>query len=141
MDGAADRVQNAPNTYPIYASLLSDLTALMVQQAQSALDRTEDLLAEALRSNPDRKEAEVQKLATKLKEPLISMPKSHAALFGVNDALNVGLPVKEIDMKSEQWQILWRLWTKYWVLSVNSPQKRVYEGRRVSWVLNWPTTP
>ena len=119
---------------------MSDLTALKVQQAQSALDRTEDLLAEALRSNPDRKEEEVQELSEKLKEPLISRPKSHAALFGVNDALNIGLPVTEIDMKSEHWQMLWRLWTKYFVLGISDPQ-RIYEGRRVSWVSSWPTNP
>ncbi len=41
-----------PDTYSIHAALLSDVTALMVQQARSELLPTGDLLEEALASNP-----------------------------------------------------------------------------------------
>lgn len=135
VEDATQKVQEAPNTYPIYASLLADLTALMVQQARSALDRSEDLLSEALRSNPDRSDEVVEELAKKLKEPLISRPKSHAALFGVQDAKKAGLPVQEADLKGEQWQLIWRLWTKYFALR---SQVRVYEGLHASQILPWP---
>ena len=63
VDDATEKVQQAPDTYPIYASLLGDVTALQVQQARSALERTEDQLEEALRSNPDRTDAQVEQLA------------------------------------------------------------------------------
>jgi len=135
VEDAAQKVQDAPNTYPIYASLLADVTALMVQQARSALDRTEDLLREALRSNPDRSDEAVEELAKRLKEPLISRPKSHAALFGIQDARKAGLPVQAADLAGEQWQLVWRLWTKYFVLG---SQLRVYEGRLASQILPWP---
>jgi hypothetical protein len=135
VDDATQKVQQSPDTYPIYASLLGNLTALMVQQARSALDRTEDLLKEALRSNPDRSEEEVQELSKNLEEPLISRPKSHAALFGVNDAQKAGLPVKSADLNGEQWQLIWRLWTKYFALG----SQRVYEGARSSQVFAWPS--
>ncbi|MGH9023349.1 MAG: SDH family Clp fold serine proteinase, partial [Acidimicrobiia bacterium] len=105
-----------PDTYPLHASLLSDVSALMVQQARSALARTDDLVAEALRSNPDRSESEVAKLRKQLKEPLIDLPTSHGAIFGARDAMKAGLPVVEADPASDQWRIVWRLWALYFNL-------------------------
>jgi membrane-bound ClpP family serine protease len=137
VDDAAQKMQAAPATYPLYVSLLSDVTGLMVQQARSALDRTQDLLNEALRSNPDRSADEIEELSKNLTEPLIERPKSHAALFGYQDAKKAGLPVIEADLKSDQWQLLWRLWTKYFAMNVAST--RVYEGRRASQIHPWPT--
>ena len=131
VDDATKKVQQAPNTYPIHASLLTDVTALMVQQARSALERTEDLLEEALRSNPDRSEKQVRVLKRKLHMPLIELPKSHAALLGADDAIKMDLPVVKADPASEQWQLIWRLWTKYFALG--PPQ--VYEGSFASRVV------
>lgn len=39
-----------PDTYPLHASLLSDVSGLMVQQARSTIDRSSDLVLEALKS-------------------------------------------------------------------------------------------
>ena len=112
VEDATQRVQNSPNTYALYASLLSDVTALMVQQARSALDRTEVQLEEALKSNPDRKTDQVEELKESLRLPLITAPKSHAAIFGAAEAKQAGLPVVEANPAGESWQMLWRLWTK-----------------------------
>ena len=135
VDDAAQKVQESPDTYPLYASLLSNVDALAVQQARSALDRTEDLLSEALSSNPDRCAKSVADLSERLKEPLITRPRTHAALFGVQDAKAVGLPVQEVDLQGEQWQMLWRLWAKYYDRGVVGGHARFYEGRRASWEL------
>lgn len=137
VEDATEKVQNSPATYPIYASLLGDLTAIMVQQARSAMGRSEDLLTEALRSNPDRKAHEVERLCEALKPPLIERPQSHAALFSADDALKVGLPVQKADLAGDAWKMLWRLWTKYFALG----SKIVYEGRRASQVFDLPATP
>lgn len=134
VEEASKRVQAAPETYPIHATLLGDVTALMVQQARSALARTEDQLEEALRSNSDRKPAEIQALKKSLKALLIKRPASHAALFGAQDAKRAGLPVEEVDPKSNQWQLIWRLWAKYFALG---PAARVYEGARASHIGSW----
>jgi len=106
----------------------------MVQQARSALARTEDQLEEALKSNADRTDEEVQKLKRNLRALLIRRPKSHAALFSASDAIRSGLPVMNADPKSYQWQLIWRLWTKYFTLG---PAARVYEGTRPSHVGSW----
>ena len=135
VDDAAEKVQEAPDTFPLYASLLSNVDGLEVQQARSALDRTEDLLSEALRSNPDRTEEEVENLRNCLKEPLITRPRSHSALFGVRDAINSGLPVEQVDLQSEHWQMIWRLWAKYYYLGATGQLTQFYEGRRASWEL------
>ncbi len=132
VDDAAKKVQEAPETYPLYASLLSDVTALMVQQARSAIERTGDLLEEALRANPDRTDKEVATLTEQLKGPLIDRPRSHAATFGAADAARAGLPVTTADPADRQWRMIWRLWTKYFTLN-----SRVYEGVRASKVLPW----
>lgn len=135
VDDATEKVQQAPDTYPIHAALLTDITALMVQEARAALQRTSDLVEEALRSNPDRSDDEVTQLQKTLRKPLIEAPKSHAALFGAEDASKAGLPVVKADPKSEQWEMVWRLWAKYFALG----PPRVYEGHSASKVLQWPT--
>ena len=132
VDDATKVVQEAPNTYPIYASLLGDVTAIQVQQARSALGRTEDQLGEALKSNPDRGNDEAETLQEALKEPLIQDTKSHTAFFGINEAKRVGLPVLDADQNKDQWQAAWRLWAKYFVLGSGVA---VYEGHRASHIL------
>ena len=92
VDDATKKVQAAPDTYPIHAALLSDVTALRVQQARSELLRTGDLLQEALSSNPDRTAVQVAALKKKLRVPLIQRPKTHAAIFNVADARKAGFP-------------------------------------------------
>ncbi len=135
VDDATQKVQNAPNTYPIHASLLSNVTVLMVQQARSALDRTADLLEEALKSNPNRSDQDVRKLKKNLIGPLINKPKSHSALFSARDAANAALPVTVADLNDDQWKLIWRLWVKYFTLD----ETRIYEGKRASRILKWPT--
>jgi hypothetical protein len=132
LEEATAKVQESPDTYPIHASLLSDVTGLMVQQARAALGRTDDLLFEALRSNPNRSREEVDRLVDALAEPLINAARSHGAIFGTREAYAAGLPVVEPSPNSLQWQIVWRLWAKYFALSA-----RVYEGQRASKVLPW----
>lgn len=134
VDHATTEVQSRPETYPIHAALLGDITALMVQQARSALARTSDLVEEALKSNPERKAEEIDQLKAKLRTPLIELPKSHAAIFGADDAETAGLPVLKADPAGEQWQLIWRLWAKYYALG----PPRVYEGLSASKVMLWP---
>ncbi len=131
VDDAAEKVKEYQETYPVYASLLSDITALMLQQARSALDRTSDQLEEALKSNPDRQPQEVKRLKDKLKGPMIERPAAHAALFSADDALEAGLPVIKADPSGKQWQLIWRLWTKYFALG-SKLYSGVYENARVS---------
>lgn len=73
VDDAAERVQEAPDTFPIYASLLGDVNALMVQQARSALERNRDQLEEALKSNPDRSDNDVNELKSTLIQLLLNV--------------------------------------------------------------------
>ena len=134
VDEATSRVQAAPETYAaLHAALLADVTALMVQQARAALARTDDLLEEALRANKDRSNEEVDALRTSLAEPLITSAKSHGAVFGLDEALAAGLPVTPADPLSAQWQVIWRLWAKYFAMS-----QRFYEGERASKMFPWP---
>jgi len=137
VDDATAKVQAAPDTYPIHAALLSDVSALMVQQARSELLRTGDLLEEALASNPDRTKTQVATLKKKLRVPLIQRPKTHAAIFNVSDAEKAGLRAAAADLDGEQWQRIWRLWAKYFAMG----PPRVYEGVRASIILRWPTEP
>jgi ATP-dependent protease ClpP protease subunit len=132
VDDAAAKVQVAKDTYPIYAALLGDVTGILVQQARSAIGRSEDLLKLALESCPARNKAEVDKLHTALKPQLIDLAKAHAAIFGAKEAIAAGLPVKEKHPADPHWQDIWSLWTYYVVLN-----SRVYEGARASQVFPW----
>lgn len=132
VDNAAQKVQEAPETYPLYVSLLSDVSSIMLQQARTALDSTADLLQEALSSNPDRSAAAVMDLIHSLTEPLINRHRTHSALFSVRNAIDAGLPAQEVDLQSEQWRMVWSLWTKYFTLLSSNQIGGIYEGHRVS---------
>ena len=155
VEDAEQRIQANPQTYPLHASLrpprrvtevevavgellqtemLSDVTALMVQQARDEIARTGDQVREALASHPDREESQIDALARALHEPLIGEPQSHRAIISAADAGALGLPVKAVDPASAQWRAIWRIWTKYVALGA----VRVYEGQTASQVLQPP---
>ncbi len=131
VDDAAVKVMESPDTYPVYAPLLSDITAIMLQQARSALQGTSDLLEEALKSNRDRKPEEVQRLKRNLLGPMIERNPTHSALFSADDAREAGLPVMPVAPSDDQWQLIWRLWTKYFALGPIF-YTGIYEGSAVS---------
>lgn len=130
VDNAATAVTAAPDTYPIYAALLADVNAIILQQARAGMDRTGELLQQALASNPARTEVEVGVLAAALNDALVVRARNHGALFGIREAQEAGLPVLAKDPLDPQWQAIWRIWTRYFALDA-----RVYESRRASQLL------
>lgn len=132
VDNATAKIQVAPDTYPLHAALLGDVTGILVQQAKSALERSDDLLSLALASCSARNNEAVTGLHTRLRPLLIEGAKTHAAIFGPNEAIKAGLPVKLLHPSDPEWQAIWGLWTRYFVLS-----SRVYEGARASQVFPW----
>lgn len=130
VDEAEKAVSDNPESYTLHVSLLADVTAVMVQQARSALARTDDLVRAALSSNPDRSPKVIETIFDEIKTSLIDLPQSHAAVFGTSEATAAGLPVQEIDPSSEQWRLIWRLWTKYCQLAPAA----IYEGDLASQV-------
>lgn len=136
LDEAERRVNENPNSFPLFSSLLSDVNMLMIEQARSALDRSESLMREALSSLPRRKDDEIDRLSSDLKAPLIDDPSIHSAVFSADDAARYGLPVKKADVCSEQWRIIWNLWTSYYAMGCfPAGNTSVYEGLRASNVL------
>ena len=131
MERALDDVAARPDTYPIHSALLADVNALMVEQARSAVARTDDLVREALNSNPDRRPDETDALAERLHEPLIEAPKDHAAIFSAKQAKALGLPVRICDPASDQWRQIWQLWMHYYVLG----PARIYENELASQII------
>lgn len=137
IDEAERRVKDSPETYPLFAGLLSDVNMLMVEQARSALDRTEALVREALGCCESRSEKEVDNLTKTLKDPLIDEPKSHSAVIDVKAAQKFGLPAEPFDPASDEWRRVWELWTRYFTLGCwPAGFTAVYEGRRASHILS-----
>lgn len=130
VERALDDVAARPDTYPLHSALLAEVNALKVEQARSALARTDDLVREALQSNPDRTHPEVDALVEELHEPLIEAPKDHAAIFGAEYARRLGLPVTICDPASDQWRRIWQLWMHYYALG----PARIYENELASQV-------
>ena len=133
VEDASQRVMGSPDTYPIHAALLSDITAIMVQQARAALDRTAQQLDEALMSNPDREKSSVKELKDALGDRMIQSNPTHGALFSADDALTQGLPVIKADPSKPAWQLIWRLWARYFALGVKR-NRWVYESAKASQV-------
>ena len=128
VEDAEQRIQANPETYPLHASLLNDITALLVQQAKDAIARTDDQMNEALVCVDGRDETETAALASKLREPLIQNPQSHGTAISARDAKMLGLPVEEIKASEAHWQSIWRLWAKYAALNAGA----IYEGQTAS---------
>lgn len=135
VDEAERRIKEAPDTFPLFASLLSDVNLLMVQQARSAINRSGALVREAL-GCAGRREEDVPKLADALAKPLIEEPASHSAVISAEDAKAVGLPVTVADPRSPEWVYIWNLWTRYFTLGCfpRGPVA-IYEGRRASHII------
>ena len=130
VERAFDDVAQRPDTYALHSAMLTEVNALKVEQARSALARTDDLVREALQSNPDRTREQTEELAAILHEPLIEAPKDHAAIFGAHFAQELGLPVTICDPASAQWQQIWQLWMHYFALG----PAIIYENERASQV-------
>lgn len=124
-------VSENPNSFPIHSVLLSDVTEIMVQQAQSILDRTDHLMKEALESCPRRTVKDVNELCSSLKGPLIDEPKFHGAIIGVDKAIELKLNVEKLEPTSGKWKRIWFLWSRYFDM-VQGGETLIYEGRRVS---------
>lgn len=135
VDYAERAVQERPETYPIHASLLANVTALMVQSARSAIARTDQVAKEALRSCSGRSYEEVERMWESLKKPLAEEPADHSAVFDAQAALAAGLPVRALDPASRHWQFIWRLWVKYALIN-----EAVYEGAYSSQLVRHPPT-
>ncbi|MFP5281841.1 MAG: SDH family Clp fold serine proteinase [Actinomycetes bacterium] len=136
IDEAEERITKNPDTYPLFAGLLADVNMLMVEQARSALDRTEALVREALGCHRGRSTLEVKQLARKLQAPLIDDPASHSAVIPVEAARGFGLPAVAADPHSAEWSLIWALWTRYFTLGCfPAGQVAIYEGRRASHVI------
>ena len=131
VEDAENRIEKHPKTYPLHASLLNDITAILVQQARDAIARTGDLLKEALACASDRPADTVASLAKVLHGPLIADPQSHGTVISAKAASKLGLPVKELGPDDAQWQLIWRMWTKYAVLNA----ARIYEGQVASFIV------
>lgn len=147
VEDALERTQDNPSSSAFLASLLSDVTYLMYQEAKASIERIHDLIEVALSSNPDRSDCEVNNLAEKLKQLTVADPKVHSAIFGIKEAGEAGLPV--LSPSPEQWEIIWRLWTKYFYLRRQraglDPEGRslrtlIYENRTASQVVTVPWT-
>lgn len=115
-DRALDAVAARPDGYPVIAASLRGVDALLVEEARAALERTESQMREALASNPDRVEQEVDKLTEALKGPLIEETARHDELFSAKDAARRGLPIQEADLNGDQWRRVWQLWVAYFEL-------------------------
>ena len=130
---AEKRVTKNPDSFPLFASLLSEVNMLMVEQARSALDRSAALMVEALKTQGQRSDAEVKTLAARLKAPLIKAPTMHSAVISADDATKLGLPVVKADTASPEWKTLWSLWTRYFAMGCWPANLRaIYEGARAS---------
>ena len=133
VERSLNEVALEPNTYPLHAAMLGGIVATTVQFARSALARTGDLARQAVSSNPDRDARSVSAVCRRIDKPLISAPHSHGALIGAREADKAGLPVRELQPKDPQWQMIWALWTQYFAAG---PIHKLlaYEGVKASQV-------
>lgn len=136
VDEAEKRITANPETYPLFANLLAEVTMIMVEQARYALARSGALVKESLSAATGRTPEDVQALADALQQPLIEEPTSHSAVIGVDAAKSFGLPAEAADPDSDEWAIIWSLWTRYFNLGAFPVGPvAIYEGDRASQII------
>lgn len=135
-DEAMERIAGNPEAYPVVAALMGNLTALDIQKARSATERSGQLLREALACSRNLAEDELEDLLEKLSGPLVDEPADHSAVFTASHAEAIGLPIVKPDPRSEQWDMLWRLYAKYNRFVEHNVG--IYEGAHVSHVMGPP---
>jgi len=128
VEHAVAEITDRPETLHLHAALLSEISALDIQAARDALSYADDLLLEAIASVPERTRAEAEAMAKELKTPLIGDPNDHGASISAQRALELELPVRNMDPAGDQWRMLWRLWARYFEMG----EVEVYEGERAS---------
>lgn len=139
VDEAEARIKGAPSTFPLFANLLADVNMVMLQQARNAIARSDSLMREAL-TCASREPSDVEKLAAALKRPLIDEPVTHSTGVSAGRAAELGLPAESADIASDQWRLIWNLWTRYYELGCwPAGQVAVYEGRRASQIIHPPS--
>lgn len=139
IDEAEARVVANPDSFPLFATLLSDVNMLMVEQARSALARTTSLVMEALGCATDRDVPTVAALTEALRPALIDEPTSHSAVVSADAARTLGLPIRDAVPSDAAWTTIWSLWTRYFSLGCFPVGPcAIYEGARASQVINPP---
>lgn len=124
-----EKISKNPDAYPLYAAMLGDIDALTYQHAKDAVKRTQELVDDFLecRTAPPSSDEATRLVAS------LTGPAAHSAVVGHESAAEMGLPVVYMDPRSEEWDVLWRLYVKYHLLA-QRPGTRVIEARRVSLV-------
>lgn len=136
VDEAEKRITANPETYPLFANLLAEVTMIMVEQARYALARSGALVKEGLAAASGRNAEDVETLAAALQQPLIDEPTSHSAVISCQAATSFGLPALPADPDSDEWAIVWSLWTRYFHLGAFPVGPvAVYEGDRASQII------
>lgn len=133
VDSALDDVASRPDTYPLHAAMLAGIDSTAVQFARSAIDSTGELAEQAIGSNPDRTQEDIEKLCATVRRPLIEQSKTHTAVVGSREARRAGLPVCDLDADDPWWQEIWHLWTRYYALGPIHLLS-AYEGAKASQV-------
>ncbi|MDR0626551.1 MAG: hypothetical protein LBG11_04700 [Bifidobacteriaceae bacterium] len=117
----------------------------MGEQAKSAMDRTYDLVNDALACCRSRTPEENKELASAIRKPLIKKATYHGATLGPDAAKEgpdaakeLGLPVADADLDGQEWKTIWALWTRYFSVGV-WPEGRlgVYEGELASQIIEY----
>ena len=121
--------------FELLLSLLADIDATIIQKAQDAVKRTAELVPELiqLRQNPPSDQA-IQETIKKLQDPA-----SHSAAINYDRATTMGIPTEYIEPKADEWDVLWRLHTKY--VTKYGPSigpNNIIEGHSVSYEVSPP---
>lgn len=139
LDEAEARTSMAPNTTLLFTSLLAQVDMVLIQQARSALHRSEFLIREALGCGKNRTSDEITLMTDRLKAPLVDEADVHGAVVSADQARELGLPVVTADPSSAEWRTIWHLWTRYYELGCwPAGGTAAYEGRRASQIVTPP---
>lgn len=128
-----ESIKERPDTYPLHATLLGQITGLTLQQAKFAMNRTSDLVIEMLESCPRRTGEEAAQIWERIKGPLFEDTTYHATSIGYKRALELDLPVDYLEPEEKLWKDIWFVYCQY--LQLIRGGSIIYESQVASQIL------
>lgn len=128
--------QTNPQLFELLPIFLADIDATVIQDARDAVGRIDELVPELikLRHKPPSGQ-KVKQIIKDLQAPV------HWAAIGYDKATQIGIPTEYLEPVSEEWDMIWRLHTKYVTrYGPSIDHDTIIEGHRVSYEISTPAS-
>ena len=132
----SSKSQTNPQSFELFPIFLADIDATNIQDARDAVGRMDELVPELIKLRHNQpSDEEIEQIIKDLQTPV------HWAAIGYDKATQIGVPTEYLDPISREWDMIWRLHTKYVTrYGPSIDHDTIIEGHRVSYEISNPAS-